>query len=82
MAKSGISFSQYFKQLVSMVERLSSSFSLYQEYEKLLGNNKRFQEALAEVYFDTLVFLRKAKTVFTTKGFGNEPPWPGSVMKG
>ena len=65
-----------------MIENLSTSFSLYQEYEKLLGSNKRFQEALAEVYFDTLVFLQKAKIVFTTKGFGNEPPWLRSVMKG
>jgi hypothetical protein len=63
-----MSFSQYFKKLVAMVERLSDSFSLYREYEGLLGSSGRFQEALANVYFDVLMFLKKARLVFLTKG--------------
>jgi hypothetical protein len=51
-----------------MIEILSDSFSRYQEYEVLLGSNQRFQEALAAVYYDILIFLKKAKNVFTTKG--------------
>jgi hypothetical protein len=51
-----------------MIERLSDSFSRYQEYEVLLGSSQRFQEALAAVYYNILVFLRKAKNVFMTKG--------------
>jgi len=52
-----------------MVERLSDSFSLWREYEVLLGGSQRFQEALAAVYFNILVFLKNAKHVFMTKGY-------------
>ena len=52
-----------------MVERLGDSFSLCREYEVLLGSSQRFQEALAAVYFNILVFLKKAKRVFMTKGY-------------
>jgi hypothetical protein len=55
-----------------MIERLSDSFSRYQEYEVLIGNSQRFQAALAAAYYDILIFLKKAKTVFMTKG----PPKP------
>ena len=51
-----------------MIERLSDSFSLYQEYGVLLGGNQRFQEALSAIYYDILIFLKKAKNVFMTKG--------------
>jgi len=52
-----------------MIERLGPSLSLYQEYEKLLSNSQRFQEALANVYFDILMFLKDARSVFIIKGF-------------
>ena len=81
MAKSAVSFSQYFKKLVAMTERLSDSFSLYREYEGLLGNSRRFQEALADVYFDVLMFLKKAKLVFMTKGLPKSfPHFQGFVV--
>lgn len=51
-----------------MVERLSGSCTLYREYEGLLGQNERFQEALGAVYYDVLMFLKKAKSVFMSKG--------------
>ena len=51
-----------------MIERLCDSVSHYQEYEVLLGGNRRFQEALAAIYYDILIFLKKAKNVFMTKG--------------
>jgi hypothetical protein len=52
-----------------MTEALSPSLSNYQEYGKLLSNSQRFQEALAEVYFDILMFLGNARAVCNTKGF-------------
>lgn len=52
-----------------MMERLGSSLSVYQEYEKLLSSEQQFQETLADVYFETMVFLKKAKTVFSRKGY-------------
>ena len=52
-----------------MIERLSDSFSLYQEREVLLSGNQRLQEALAAIYYDILIFLKKAKNVFTSKDF-------------
>lgn len=61
-------FTQYFEKLVTMIEGLSDSFSRYQEYETILIGSQRFQSALAAVYYDILVFLKKAKSVFTTKG--------------
>jgi hypothetical protein len=51
-----------------MIERLSDSISRYREYEVLIGSNQRFQTALAAAYYDILIFLQKAKTVFTKKG--------------
>lgn len=51
-----------------MIERLSDAFSRYHEYEILLGRNQRFQEALGSVYYDVLVFLKKAKKIFTARG--------------
>ena len=66
--KSARSFNQYFEKVVSMIERLSDSFSRYQEYEVLLRGDERFQEALAAVYYDILVFLKKAKQAFTARG--------------
>ena len=52
-----------------MMERLGSSVSVYQEYEKLLSTEQQFQETLADVYFETMVFLKKAKAVFSRKGY-------------
>ena len=51
-----------------MVEKLGTSLHLYQEYEQLLGNGQSFQDALGNVYFTTLIFLWKARSVFLTKG--------------
>lgn len=72
-AQSTLSFSQYFKNLADMMERLGSSVSVYQEYEKLLSTEQHFQEALADVYFETMVFLKKAKAVFSRKGYLTSP---------
>ena len=49
------------------MERLGGSLSVYQEYEKLLSSEQQFQETLADVYFETLVFLKKANGVFSKK---------------
>ena len=51
-----------------MVERLNHSLALYQEYEPILSEYPRFQKALAVTYYNTLVFLNKARTVFTMSG--------------
>ncbi|KIW86271.1 hypothetical protein Z517_01666 [Fonsecaea pedrosoi CBS 271.37] len=60
--------SQYLERLIHAIEDISDKVSLYAEYEKLLKGHVRFQAALAEVYYDTLVFLHKAKTVFSKRG--------------
>lgn len=67
-SQSTLAFSQYFKKLVDMMEKLGGSISVYQEYEKLLSTERQFQETLADVYFETMVFLKKAKAVFSRKG--------------
>lgn len=57
-----------------MMERLGGSISVYQDYEKLLSSEQQFQETLADVYFETMVFLKKAKAVFSKKGFLTSHP--------
>lgn len=52
-----------------MVERLAHSFSLYREYEVLLYDSGRFRAALGAVYYDVLMFLKRTKQVFMSKGF-------------
>ncbi|KAH0537354.1 hypothetical protein FGG08_005833 [Glutinoglossum americanum] len=69
LLETALAYSQYFKKLVAMTERLSDSLTLYQEYEGILNGDRRFQEALATVYFDVLVFLKKATIIFKTRGF-------------
>ncbi|KAL8689940.1 MAG: hypothetical protein Q9218_004502 [Villophora microphyllina] len=69
--ESTLSFSQYFKKLVDMMESLGGSLSVYQEYERLLSSESQFQETLADVYFETMVFLKKAKfRVSSSKAYG------------
>lgn len=53
--------------MISMIEQLSDSFSRYQEYEILMCGNQRFHEALTNIYYNILIFLKKAKQVFTTR---------------
>ena len=66
--KTGRAFSEYFSKIISMIETLSDSISRYQEYEVMLSDNDRFQEALAALFYDTLVFLHKAKKILASRG--------------
>lgn len=63
-----VSFAAYFGELMSMVERLSRSLALYQEYEPMLGDYPRFEEALVATYHPALVFICKARAVFSRSG--------------
>ena len=69
--QTAMSFATYYKKLVSMVDRLSYSLALYQEYEPIVGDCPRFQDALATTYYHTLVFINKARTVFSRRGRSN-----------
>jgi hypothetical protein len=51
-----------------MVERLGHSVSLYRVYETFLDGSERFQIALAAVYYDTMTFLKEARSIFLSKG--------------
>ena len=51
-----------------MVDKLGHSLTLYQAYDDLLGDNDRLRRALATTYYQTLVFLRQAKSAFAKKG--------------
>ncbi|OAP62379.1 hypothetical protein AYL99_04582 [Fonsecaea erecta] len=62
------SHSQYLERLIHAIEDISDKVSLYAEYENLLKGDLRFQAALADVYYDTLVFLHRAKIVFSKRG--------------
>ncbi|OAL21718.1 hypothetical protein AYO22_07660 [Fonsecaea multimorphosa] len=69
------SHSRYLERLIDAVEDITDKVSLYAEYESLLKGDLRFQAALADVYYDTLVFLHKAKTVFSKRGQFVQGSW-------
>ena len=58
-----------------MMEKLGASLSRYSEYERLLGDSRRFQEALADVYSNVLVFFKKARAVFRAKRVFQKMYW-------
>ena len=51
-----------------MIETINDTLSIYSQYEQLFLNIDRFQAALADTYYNTLLFLYKAKTVFAKPG--------------
>lgn len=51
-----------------MLERIGSIVSIYTQYEEKKGSDERFKTALADVYFDILTFLRKAKRALQRRG--------------
>jgi hypothetical protein len=51
-----------------MVQRISDLLPVYMEYENILREFVHFQIVLAEVYYDVLLFLYKARNVFGKPG--------------
>jgi hypothetical protein len=52
-----------------MVQRIGDMLPVYMEYGSVLRDCVRFQTVLAEVYYDILLFLYKAKNVFSKPGW-------------
>jgi hypothetical protein len=51
-----------------MISKIGDVVSIYNRYENFIGQELSFQRALCDVYYDILVFLRKAKIVLKTNG--------------
>jgi hypothetical protein len=51
-----------------MISKIGDVVSIYDRYENLIGQELSFQRALSDVYYDILVFLRKAKIILKTNG--------------
>ncbi|KAF2454819.1 hypothetical protein BDY21DRAFT_423372 [Lineolata rhizophorae] len=62
------SLNAYFRSLISMMEKLVNKLRFCQRYEEIYSDWKPFREALAEVYFDIITFLCKARRVFKSNG--------------
>jgi hypothetical protein len=51
-----------------MIEQLGRSLSIFRAYESLFEESDMVQSILAIVYYDVLVFLKKARFVFMARG--------------
>jgi hypothetical protein len=47
-----------------MMEQIGDKLAVYQRYEKMFPESELFQIALANVYYDIILFLCRARTVF------------------
>jgi hypothetical protein len=62
------SFAKYFSKLVTMMEQIGDMLPLYERYEQMFADSISFREALGNMYFDVVLFLCRARTIFKTKG--------------
>ncbi len=62
------SFAKYFAKIIAMMEQIGDILPLYERYEQMFDDSVPFREALANMYFDVVLFLCKARTIFKTNG--------------
>ncbi|KAF3933487.1 hypothetical protein ABW19_dt0206929 [Dactylella cylindrospora] len=58
----------YVDSLMAMLLQIGDLLPILKDFEVTLQSSRKFQERLAEVYFDILEFLHKAKLVFSKRG--------------
>lgn len=51
-----------------MMEQIGDILPLYERYEQMFADSLPFREALANMYFDVVLFLCKARSIFKTSG--------------
>jgi len=51
-----------------MMEQIGDILPLYERYEKMFADSVPFRESLANMYFDVVLFLCKARTIFKSNG--------------
>jgi tetratricopeptide (TPR) repeat protein len=62
------SFAKYFSKIVTMMEQIGDILPLYERYEQMFADSVPFREALGNMYFDVVMFLCRARTIFKTNG--------------
>ncbi|RFU34722.1 hypothetical protein B7463_g1661, partial [Scytalidium lignicola] len=60
------SFTKYFQKIVTMMEQIGDILPLYERYEQMFADSASFREALANMYFDVVLFLCRARSIFKT----------------
>ncbi|KAH8806116.1 hypothetical protein F5884DRAFT_469786 [Xylogone sp. PMI_703] len=62
------SYAKYFTKMVMMMEEIGDLLPLYERYEQMFADSVAFREALTNMYFDVVLFLCKARSVFKSNG--------------
>ncbi len=55
-----------------MMEKIGDKLAIYQRYEEIYAESEPFHVALADVYYDIILFLCRARTVFKSNGNDND----------
>ena len=50
------------------MEQIGGILPLYERYEQMFADSVPFREALGNMYFDVVMFLCRARTIFKTDG--------------
>jgi hypothetical protein len=58
----------YFTKLLEMMGKIGDVLSLYERYAEMLSDSESFKKAFANVYYDIVCFLWKARRVFKSSG--------------
>lgn len=51
-----------------MMEKIGDKLPFYERYEEMFADSESFRGALANVYYDIILFLCRARKVFKTGG--------------
>ncbi|KAK3332873.1 hypothetical protein B0T19DRAFT_457863, partial [Cercophora scortea] len=62
-------FESYFSKLMEMLQQIVDAMPGFQVYEQLFQKHQTLREALATLYLEIIVFLCKAKKVFSSSSF-------------
>ena len=59
----------YFSKLMEMLQQIGDALPRFQVYEQLFRNHQSLQQALSSVYLELILFLSRAKKVFSGSQF-------------
>ncbi|RDW56366.1 hypothetical protein BP5796_13241 [Coleophoma crateriformis] len=60
-------FAKHFAKIVGMMEQIGDMLPLYERYTQMFADSAPFREALANMYFDVVLFLCRARAIFKSK---------------
>jgi hypothetical protein len=60
-----------------MLEHIGDLLPVYEQYEQMFADSPSFRQALANMYFDIILFLCRAKDTFRSFGKSKKPLYFG-----